>query len=690
MVLGSVPRIAGQAFGSPGDFATYALPVTEGVGASQVVGLKISWGDWEGGAQWLRLEMEKAEGEIFGCWMKLRHYPSPDRDRAEKTILRFIFQESDSPALEYVSSETGMALLPGHGYWPFLMPRAVDDRERSFVFPSRVMLLGHLMHRSSVGIDVPISVPEANRIVPPLHLEIGAKYDTRDKGSERRFDRSKVETERYQASDYPVRLAAGQTTFNVPAEHVDLVRFHDVFYSGDNPKTMKIPEALYRSNYLGPNPDYLDEPAVRTSFALQDELEKAPGLSSEVSVESVFKRFQDVFHHSSKQDRPLRFQRALASRSDFDLGAMSAERENMWSWEVHLSSGAYQLSANEKGAPSGIVYEGRSASSRDLALFNSGTGAQIPTHDQEAWLDMVFGMMRGAARTTGKDWGIAIYGQFQVPEVYRALTYAYDLGASYFLFWTGDRGHHVPYSEQLAYSKFIRTYAQQHPDRDLDRLKRAAEVIILFPPGYTLLSKEPMWWVEPLNYEKRNSSGLQIREVLSRVAAEIERCFRQGVSYDLAWDLDQLDLSGYREIIRVKPDGRVLVKTRGEESEFNTPRWPIRPEGEAPGLEVALSTHEGEAPLFLVAEAKVTEKLSPVYFSPQHDEKGVWRNTKVIWQLYGPGPDRYRNVSSQVDADSGILALELEEPGLYRLRASVVDRAGRTSVRWTSVKVDLR
>ena len=676
-----------QGFGTPGDSARYLLIDQESAGSSQVVGLVLTWGEKDEEGQWFRLEGLKAGGESFFCWMLVQAYPSTQRMQAEKEILRYVTKEGNSSPLEYVSSETGSALLPRHGYWPFLLPRALNDSEREHVFPTQVMFLGQILELRSVGIVEVFSGPEAKRIVPPLHLEIGAKYDTRDTGGERRFDRSPVPTERYVASDYPTRLAAGQTTFNVPAEHVDLVRFHDVFYSGDDPRKMKFPECLYRSNYLGPNPDYLDEPAVRTSFALQSELKEDPSRVAMVSVESVLERYQKIFKDANDRDRPLGFQRALESRADVDLGTMQARRNNMWSWEVHLSSGAHQLLPKERGSPSAIVYEGRTASSRDLALFNSGTGSQIPTNDQEAWLDMIYGMMRGAARITGKDWGIAIYGQFQVPEVYRALTYAYDLGSSYFLFWTGDRGHHVPYTEQLEFSRFLYNYAKQHPHRDLERLKRAAEVMILFPPGYTLLSKEPMWWLEPLNYEKRNAAGLQIREVVSRVAAEIERCFRHGIAYDLAWELEGLDLSGYREIVTVKEDGRILVRTEKGELSFDAPRWPERPDGCAPGLSIAVSHHRGKAPLFLVAEAKVTEQQSPVYFSPEHDEDGVWRNTKVIWQLYGPGPDRYRNVSSLVDAESGLLPLELEEPGQYRLRASVVDRAGRSTVRWAAIAV---
>ena len=679
-----------QTIGSPGDVGFYldSESKTKTLGDSRITSLRLHWAKKEEGAQWLRLDMNKQSGKTFKVWMLVKSFPSADQTEAEDQIQRYIIEETGTEPIEFTNANNGKVVLPRHGYWAHQLPRSANDEEDDFVFPRSISFLGHRLELQSVGIEEPIVIPETKRLELPSHLEIGARYDTRDPNLPRQFDRSPIETIRYTPEDYPIRLASGQTTFNVPANHVDLVRFENVFYLGDSPATVSFPECLYRSNYLGPNPDYLDEPGVRTSFALQEKLKKDPSIASTISIESVLEHFKSEFQHANYANRPTRFQKALENRTDVEMGTMTTLQQNMWSWEVHLSTGAYQLRAESNGPPSGIVYEGRGASDRDLPLFNSTTGAQIPTHDQQAWLDMIYGMMRGAARVTDKDWGIAIYGQFQVPEVFRALTYAYDLGASYFLFWTSDRGHHVPYQEQLMFSKFINDYAARHPDRELERLKHMAEVMILFPAGYTLLSKEPMWWLPPLNYEKKNRAGLTYREVLARVAAEIERCYRHGVAYDLAWDLDGLNLEGYREIIRIRENGRVSVVTENESILSHSPRWPERPKGQAPGLSIAVSSRKGSAPMFLVAEAKITEHQSPVYFSPQHDEKGIWKNTKVIWQLYGPGPDLYRNVSQQFDANAGILPLELEVPGTYRLRASVVDRAGRSTVRWETIVVE--
>ena len=677
-----------QSLGKAGDVAIYTASNPTHNAASQIIELQLRWGKESQNAQWLRLDLAKEVGENVRFWMLVRSFPSSDRCLAEEQVLRYIFSDNDSNNLEYTYSPSNKTALPSHGYWPYLLPRAKDPREKESVFPRKIEILGHEFTLNSVGIEQPFGIPKSQSLNLPQNLALGAKYNTRDRGIARRFDKATVETTHYLPNDYPIRILAGQTTFNVPSKHVELVQSQSVFYSGDNPLTVAFPECLYRSNYLGPNPDYLDEPAVRTSFDLQKQLKNDPTIATNITIESVLKHFKSGFQQANYVLRPTRFQKGLESRPDVDMGTMKALRQNMWSWEVHLSTGAYQLRAEPNGPPSAIVYEGRTASSRDLALFNSGTGAQIPTNDQQAWLDMIYGMMRGAARTTGKDWGISIYGQFNVPEIYRALSYAYDLGSSYFLFWTGDRGHHVPYKEQLEYSRFIKDYAKHHPDRDLEQLKYSAEVMILFPPGYTLLSKEPMWWLAPLNYEKKNAFGLSIREVLARVAAEIERCYRQGIAYDLAWDIEDLDLSGYREIIKIAESGLITVKSQEQESVFNRPRWPERPAGPSPELSIAVSAEAGTAPLFLVAQATIKEFSSPVYFSPEHDENGVWQNKKVIWQLYGPGANEYTHLSSNYDHETGILPMELELPGVYRLRASIVDRAGRSTVRWKTITVE--
>ena len=690
-----------QVPGKPGDVGIYRYPAGDSVPSSLVTRLELRWGPEHSNAQWSRLDAYKADGRRFRVWLLTQPSSAGSAGQEVSPIKRYLFQEGGEKPVEYQNQFTGNAVLPSHGFWSHQLPKAPDTAQSGFVFPPKVSFLGHAFDLESVGIEEPFQIPPAKLLRLPCDLEIGAKRDRRDRREARRFDGEAVELIRYEPTDYPERISHGQTTFNAPADQVDFVRRESVFYCGDDALSMRYPECLFRSNYLGPSLDFLDEPAARTSFALQAALKEGRLPASEWTISRVWERFQAEFEKAKCASGPLQLQKTLASRPDVSLGRMKGALWDVWSWETLISSGAYQLCAAGKGGPAAMVYEGREAVNRDLPLFNSSTGAQFSTTDAQAWLDMVYGMLRGAARLSGKRWGISIYGQFERAEAYRALCYGYDRGASFFLFWTGTGEHHVPYEEQLAWSRFIREYARQHPDRDVGRLRKTAEVLILFPAGYTLLSKEPMWWLPPLHYEKKNKHGLKYREVLARVAAEMERCYRAGVCYDLAWDLEGFwgsgsndikspELKGYREVVRVCEDGRVIVQKGSREKVFYEPRWPRRPKGKAPGLKISLSKEEGKAPMTLVAQAEVTEHQSPVHFTPAHDEKGVWRNTKVIWQLYGPGPDDFAHLSERHDAKTGLLPLELDQAGVYRLRASVVDRAGRSTVRWKKITVKPR
>ena len=696
------PSVAGdfvlwaQVPGKPGDVGIYRYPTGDSVPSSLVARLELRWGPKHSAAQWSRLDAYKADGRRFRVWLLTRRSSARTAGQGESPIQRYLLQEGNEKPVEYQNQWTGDAVLPSHGFWHHLRPKAPSPAQSDFVFPPKVSFLGHVFDLESIGVEEPFPIPPAKLLRLPRDLEIGAKRNRRDRREARRFDGEPVELTRYEPADYSERIDHGQTTFNAPADQVDFVRRESVFYCGDDPLSMRYPECLFRSNYLGPSPDYLDEPAVRTSFALQAALREGRLSASWLTISRVLERFQTEFERAIGAAGPLQLQKALEARPDVLMGRMRGASWNAWSWETLVSSGVYQLLAAGKGGPAAIVYEGRGAANRDLPLFNSSTGAQFPTMDAQAWLDMVYGMLRGAARLSGKRWGISIYGQFERAEVYRALSYGYDCGASFFLFWTGTGDHHVPYEEQLALSRFLREYARQRPDRNVDRLRQMAEVLILFPAGYTLLSKEPMWWLPPLHYEKKNKHGLKYREVLARVAAEMERCYREGVCYDLAWDWEGFSGSGnndlkipkskgYRKVVRICEDGRVIVQRGSREEVFYEPRWPRRPKGRSPGLRISLSREEGRAPMTLVAHAEVTEHRSPVHFTPAHDEKGVWRNTKVIWQIYGPGPDDFAHLSNRHDAKTGLLSLELDKAGVYRLRASVVDRGGRSTVQWKRI-----
>jgi hypothetical protein len=215
-------------------------------------------------------------------------------------------------------------------------------------------------------------------------------------------------------------------------------------------------------------------------------------------------------------------------------------------------------------------------------------------------------------------------------------------------------------------------------------LRNAAEVAILLPPGYNLghvqIGKGSLWGIDELNLERRNRHGVPYRTVMSNFFAEIERHLRMGVAFDLLWDLDDRQPSGYRELIRIREDDA-------------RPRSSPNPVGTAPGLEVAVEVRNR----WLIARARVTETTAPVFYTFGADRKGVYHNAMVAWELYGPGEEdrrflvpeglspRARQVGAVGDVE---IRVGVDRPGRYRLRAATVDLAGRTTVVWRDIIVE--
>jgi hypothetical protein len=234
----------------------------------------------------------------------------------------------------------------------------------------------------------------------------------------------------------------------------------------------------------------------------------------------------------------------------------------------------------------------------------------------------------------------------------------------------------------------------------LHRLNEAAEVAILLPPGYGLghvqLGKGSLWGLGELNLERTNRKGVKYRTVMNNFFTEIERCLRLGVSFDLLWDLPEKQPAGYREIVRVREDGKVQIHGIDGESVLDQARTPIRPPGPAPMLHVELSTNQGTAPLQVEARAEVTQTSAPVYYTYGADREGVYHNAYVAWELYGPEEEDYHflppgGTRPRVKGDGHqievVTSFNLKRPGKYRLRAATVDAAGRSTVVWNSIEV---
>ncbi len=704
--------VGGQArqapMGKPGLAATYRHESGDAIPGSLVKTLTLALGPLEekNGRpfQWLHLHAAKANGESFSVWILTDRYPPTGVSAAHEATARYIVQDGTDQALEFRHQFSGKAVLPLLGAWSHLWPRAAEGAFSHGLFTKRTRYLGHCYLLEQLE-DSRNATPPANiRVLELLpDVLIGVPHNTRQKDETRRYDDSDYELIRLTKNDYDEMIEAGMNCLRVDKEQAGWIDRRDVFYWGIGAEQVNYPESLYRSNYLGPIL-FLDEPAVCTrDYVVRPRLKKDPGFRRTITPQTVLGEFQKYFHEAKYQGSPMALIRGLAARPDVDVGDMEFLQQNLYTWETMVSSALYQLGEGEDGPPSSMVFEppGRFGTLRTLPEMNMAYLCQIPVDDPKNLIGIIYGFLRGAARLTDKGWGTSIYGQVDRADAPWFLTHAYDLGAQHFFFWDSARLACVPYSECLALARNLRAHAESRPHRDLQKLKRAAEVAILLPPGYNLghvyMGKGNLWGLGELNLERVNREGVKYRTVMGNFFTEIERCIRMGVAYDLFWDIEEHRPTGYRQIVRVREDGKVEVIVDGKNTLQDGPRIPERPEGAPPQLDVELSTQTGKSPLEVTARALLAEGSSPVYYTLGANSKGIHRNVKVFWELYGPEEEDYRflggeNREPHILDDGTRTEVEIQftirQPGKYRLRAATADLAGRTMVVWRNITVE--
>jgi hypothetical protein len=609
--------------------------------------------------------------------------------------LRYLFQGGGSSRpREYRNLLTNQAVLPSQGDWD-LLPQPIAG------LPKEVHYLGHYYMREASSPNTTVSPPSDAEVVGLRpDLLVGPASNTRQKDETRRYDGSDYQLVRLTREDYRQMRDAGITCVAVDAEQWKWADELGLYYWGAG-STLPFPESLYRSQYLGPAL-FLDEPAVGTrDYAVRPHLAKDPAFRRAITPQLMLEEFSKYFEHALRDGSPSTLMKGLRARSDVDLGDMDLRQENLYTWETMVSTAAYQLSQDPR-VPEAIVFEppGRIGTRRTLPEMDMTYGVQLPPEDPKALADIIFGFLRGAARLTGKKWGISIYGAFERADAPWWMTYAYDLGATRFFFWDNSQLACVPFGEVVALARHLRDYSKSHPRPEPDQLRSAAEVAIVLPPGYDLghvqTGKGNMWGIGELNLERLNRQGIAYRVVMSNFFTEIERCFKRGVSFDLLWDLPSMQLSGYREIVRILEDGKVEVNNKGTLAILDGARAPERADGTPPQLAVTLSSRSEANTVEITARARVEETTAKIYYTFGADDEGVYSNAMVAWEIYGPGeqdqlvliPDKLKP-RVEIDRSGGtvVMSFKLTSPGNYRLRAATVDVTGRTTVVWQPIVI---
>lgn len=652
--------------------------------------------------QWLLLNAEKSNHQKYSVQILCSEYPLATWKDAEKVIARYIL-DTGSQSIEFINSKDKSAILPNTGAWQHLLPRNINGENPFSNSEKRIMLLGQEYKlQNSLLSDISKATLTVHRIELTPDLKIGAPHNKKVKNETRRYDESDYEYIEFTKENYFEMIANGMNVFNVNSKQVKWIQNENIYYWGIGGADISYPEDLYRSNYLGPA-IFFDEPMVHTrDQALKPKFKKDPSLRKTITPKIYFDEFKNEYHKAKYERSPTLLLKGLKKRKDVDIGNMDFLQQNVYSWETMVSSAIYQLSEGGDATPSAIVFEppGRFGANRVLPELNMCFDCQIPADDPKNIIGIIKGFIRGAARVTGKDWGISIYGQVDRSEAYWYMTHAYDQGATQFYYWDSYQLAAVPYNEYLALSKNLREYSKLNPYRNLEKLKLAAEVAILLPVGYNLghvkMGIGNIGGLPELNRERLNSSGVKYRDVLNNFYIEIERCIRLGIDYDLFWNLDELKLRGYRELITIREDGKVEVKRGNKKELLESARTPARPEGIAPNLSVNIEiTDVGTSPS-VKATAIVKEESAPIYYTMGADKNGIYNNQYVLWELFGPEEEDYTDfwndrwnaqITEGIDSASAEIKFRIETPGNYRLRVSTSDLAGRSTVIWKEISI---
>ena len=693
--------------GEPGQMAAYQHESEGSLPNAVVKTLTVAIGAIEEKAgvpyQWICLRATKISGEKFAVWLLSESVPSADLKVSRATTSRYILQIGDDTPLEFRDRFTGEPVLPGLGAWQYLFPRSVDKTVQSNFFPQTVKYLGHTYRLARISDSTESDAPPDTELLSlrPDAL-IGPPSNTRQVDETRRYDLSDYELKPLTEADYDEMIAAGINCVRVDTEQVEWVRNRNVFYWGIDAATLGYPECLYRSNYLGPAL-FMDEPAVCTrDHVLRPKLEEDSAFRKAVTPQLAFEAFQDYFHTAKYDGAPTRLCKGLEAHPDVDLGDMQFLQENLYTWETIISSAVYQLSEGNTESPAAIVFEppGRVGTMRTLPEMNMTYGCQLPIDNPKNLASILYGFLRGAARQTDKNWGMSIYGQVHRADAFWLQTHAYDLGARHFHYWDNYQLACVPYGEVLALSRNLSAHVESHPHRKLDALRKAAEIVILLPPGYNLghveMGRGNLWGVGELNLERPNREGIKYRTVMHNFFTEIERAIRLGIAFDLIWDLEGFTLSDYREIVRIREDGKVEVHEGNETTLHEGARTPTRPTGTPPTLTVDVSIPQTDIPLEVRACATITKGSASVYYTRGADASGIYNNEMVLCELFGPEEEDYLFLNREpseirIDQTESVVEVEirfsLKHLGNYRLRVATVDIAGRTAVAWETISI---
>jgi len=452
-------------------------------------------------------------------------------------------------ALEYVEMHSGSALLPPWvDFERQFIPVAAQASRRPGEFPATCLLLGQVLSLQHVGHDAAWTAwSDVKRLALDRELLVGTGRNFKDVEGRRLPQTGQSRDYSYTnftAADYRTMLEAGMNLFEVAPEQEQWVRAEPVFYlrSAAGTPPLRYPADLYRANYLGAAM-FIDEPA---SIMTWDKYVVGVLTHFSDAAELIEQRTRAAFESEARYSGRNWLEAQLRD-AGVNLGDLRLAQKELPVWETHYDTAFYEM----KGGGSGIVHEGRYQLSQFDDLVARLTGEKRP-HTTQEMLRWYYAFLRGGSRPFGKFWGTAIYGQCDPVIAPGAFTTAYDMGARYFWFWTSDRGHHVPWPEQLALARALKQYAQGHPRPSIYAARPKADRVILLPNGYFATYANPAWQ-RCLDQEGKSEESRKYHRLMGRLVKAVQECSRRGEDFDIAVD-DGRPVKGYRRVVKLSAE----------------------------------------------------------------------------------------------------------------------------------------
>ena len=680
--------------GKPGTSATYKLaadiserPEYERTNKLSVVSAQVQLGPEvkladKSMAQWASLSFTRLNGQKYRMWILMNSWPN---GKGEPKVSRYLWHESQwTDALEFVHETKGTPVLPRISLWEYGWPRTASgdkpislnsgftkeiqfqgwpfkldkvEKGAAFVMPKKVTPV-------KINPDVLIATYNRYQDVEGRHrLNIGKEQytyiDTKEDEWKKHFDAG-------------FNMHIGETTADwVNRSGVYRVHWYHPPYITD------WPAQLYRSNFWGRGV-LVDEPAVHyRGWADQN----ASGTLNPADSARDLEKWA-VKHIWEESGLYSAYELGIVLKKTFGLGNLKIIERKYFTWEAFWDSAWYEMAP--KDTTSGIVDEDINPEVM-VEKYNMAYGTQIPPTIENACA-LKTAVVRGACRNFNKNWGTSIYSynpnQLEPKRNQTTLRWMYNAGSTYFWFWNcwpGLSDAHVPYPYQRAYANTIRQAYKENPNRDMKALLNVAKVCIVLPYGYTF-NHDRMQSTKWLYLDRKASTGLTFRQILTNAAVEVERCIRSGIVFDFAIDEPRFKPKGYEELIYIREDGSVKIVRPGRgEQVLSQGRNSSRPDlGPMPQISIRVDQVPASGPGMVKMTALPTPGAGEMALDIPRI--GLYR-----WEAFVT--DDAGNMKDLIGSDTDTFSFEAKLDGNYRVRVAASDVFGRPAVAETTFKV---